>query len=260
MKRIVLAVFAAVFCVSAINISAQPQNASPDPQDGSEHKNPIIATRDCYHPTTYYAKYACCEPPGWYTSFKWPKWTTVSDWWLVIVTALTGIAIVYQSIQMKRTTDLMRVQMRQWVDFENWRGALGQQPEYVIANGVIQKQPDTIDLEIYFDVVNNTRIPLTLQAVKSYIADRSFVVKESRLLAPRESYPVIVPIVLRGEQVSQFLLAQFMTGIRGTVSYKDAMKKKWEQPFGRTVKAGLTNFSFFAASGKWPEEQKHDAN
>jgi hypothetical protein len=44
------------------------------------------------------------SPPRWYTALE------RSDWWIVIVAALTGFAIAYQANEMRKSTDVMREQ------------------------------------------------------------------------------------------------------------------------------------------------------
>jgi hypothetical protein len=43
---------------------------------------------------------------------SWPSWCSSPEWWVVIVAALTAMAIAYQAREMRRTTEVMSGQLK----------------------------------------------------------------------------------------------------------------------------------------------------
>jgi hypothetical protein len=77
----------ALFCALAVAVNSQP---NPAPAKGNQSAAP----------TTYPADHPKNEPRKWYKR---------SEWWLVIIAALTGLAIAVQVREMTRATKAMQV-------------------------------------------------------------------------------------------------------------------------------------------------------
>ncbi len=66
-----------------------------------------------------------------------PRWYASSEWWLVIIAALTGLAIAYQAREMTRATDVMQgqmVEMQKSRELENKTLVLQYRPKIIVRN------------------------------------------------------------------------------------------------------------------------------
>ncbi len=75
------------------------KNASPNPQPAKQEQPALLPAngeQSQSHTRNEHGK-ADNVPPGGHASFKWPQWMNDSNWWLVIIAALTGGMIGYQS-------------------------------------------------------------------------------------------------------------------------------------------------------------------
>lgn len=113
--------------------------------------------------------------PHWYAFLK------KSDWWLVLITAATGIVIALQAIEMKRTTKAMRdgialqeANFQQWIDVKNWTAIPSSKTEF----------------EIGFDLVNSTGWPLTPLSTYIKVGAAESLRRHDVLMAPAQAYTV----------------------------------------------------------------------
>jgi hypothetical protein len=99
-------ILVAVLCFGAINLLAQPKD-SPAKNETPAIHTPTPAPPNGGHKSADDTETAKSSPPHWYTS---------SEWWLVLIAALTGAAIAYQAGEMARTTSVMEGQLKEMQD------------------------------------------------------------------------------------------------------------------------------------------------
>jgi hypothetical protein len=195
-------------------------------------------------------------PPHWYES---------TEWWLVIIAGLTGVAIAYQAREMKRATEAMKestrlqeIGLRQWVDVENWEIRSSDYLHYSIANRKVVEKPGKVTINITFDVVNSSPRPLTIQRVEAdiHIAGRkdweSIVTGDKSLLAPEQKHPVILPIALIDDEIDRYVLDDLVVSISGRIFYEDGLGKSNEQTIGNVATCGVSGRRFMKYKGKTP--------
>jgi|CZKY01.1.fsa_nt_gi hypothetical protein len=93
---------AILLCILAINVAGKPDQAPNKNEQGFEPKSPASLTSENNNITTHHTDHPNNEPPRWYAPLE------RSEWWLVIIAALTGIAIAYQAREMTRSTKEMK--------------------------------------------------------------------------------------------------------------------------------------------------------
>jgi hypothetical protein len=162
--------------------------------------------------------------PRWCAALKRP------DWWLVVVAVLTALAVGWQAFEtrrsakaMQKSTELQEVQNRQWLDIENWRADAGTPFPSVTM----------VLLGATFDIVNPTKMPLTLRLISvGRRGEKPFDIPARRVLAPRGRYPVIVPDILPVNRLASSEGSGLNFAIVGTIKYIDAFEHHRDQPFG----------------------------
>jgi hypothetical protein len=93
---------AALLCALAVNVASEPNKAPTDNQQSAQPKSPASLAPENNDVTTNQTEYPNNDAPQWRTAIKRP------EWWLVIIAALTGIAIAYQAREMTRSTKEMK--------------------------------------------------------------------------------------------------------------------------------------------------------
>src|SRR5207302_6246690 len=91
-------IFVAVLCFGAINFLTQPKDSSTKNETPATRNTPTLAPPNSDHKSASATEATKSSPPHWYTS---------SEWWLVIIAALTGFAIAYQAREMVKTTEII---------------------------------------------------------------------------------------------------------------------------------------------------------
>lgn len=192
---------------------------------------------------------------------------------LVIVGAITAYYIAKQAREtklatqaMQRSTRLQEVGLRQWVDTDNWTISATKYIHYVLGRliGQIKEKPETIDIEITFDVVNSSPRPLTVQKVAAdvHIAGRqdwqNIVSDDKNHVPPEGKHHVVLPVTLTGDEVDRYILDRLQVSVSGRVFYEDGLGNGNEQTFSECAKCGVNGSKFFAYIGKAPTEQSQD--
>lgn len=220
-------------CILAIGVSGQPNKSRNAPQDRSQDQSQptIFNLENCNSPGTQPAN-PNDDTPDWNTAIK--RAVKTPDGWLVIVAAITGLAILYQAREMARATKEMRrsialqeVALRQWVDLLNWR------VDFVPANGPIPPE-----LRIRVDVVNPTQFPLTLpDAYIVFGKGNRYLFRVYFYLTPKNPYTVDTVYPLTSEMIEHF---RHGNGIRieveGNMAHIGALGKLQPQPFCGVLK------------------------
>jgi hypothetical protein len=91
-----------LLCILAVNLFPQPNESSPKHKNQSTDHAGNTFTFNDNRKAEAQADTTKTSPPRWYTS---------SEWWLVIIAAVTGFAIAYQAREMTRATNVMQAQM-----------------------------------------------------------------------------------------------------------------------------------------------------
>jgi hypothetical protein len=217
------AILAVLLCFSAVSLSCQPKN-SPTKDEKTTAQTPSD-------------RKAATETES--TKRSSPHWYASSEWWLVIIAALTGAAIAYQAGEMVSTTksiqrqsELQEANLAQWVDLKSW-GLL-------VETTSRTSPPKEVTLNLRWRVLNNTPFPFTLQKVEVKVAIgldwEHFEIIEDGTIAPSKSsnnyFDFMVPFKLTKSQTKSFFDGGAALSITSRVSYIDASGYEQEQYFG----------------------------
>jgi hypothetical protein len=163
------------------------------------------------------------NPPHWYTALERP------DWWIVIIAALTGGAIVYQAKEMARATEVMRITvslqeaaLMQWVSVGNWKCF------HVQTN---PPSPPATSLLIEFDVANESNFPLTINGEFRFLgnlpgAKRFYTTQKGITLFPRKPYKCDVSLNITDEQSRQYFDSALRISVHGRMTHLGVSNKR----------------------------------
>lgn len=183
----------------------------------------------------------------------------MAEWVLVVVGAITFLAIWYQARETSRSAkaaqksvELQQTLHQQWVDVDHWEGAADSPSD--------DKQ---IRLKIGFDVLNPTPMPLTLDSIRTTVAfshnTQKFDQTVKNTLIPQKAYAVTVVLVLRPEEVSRLLESDLQFTVSGDITYTDAFEKKRTQFFATLCAYGARGTSFTPWEGSVIYGPSHSA-
>jgi len=225
---------------------------------------------------THNANEADCYSPKWYATFKRP------DGMLVVVGIITFIIIGWQSLETKhaakaaadsveainkqatimeqqttatqdaaeatkKSVELQRVAMQQWIDTEDWEAG----PRFI--------QPTATEgfLPISFTIVNNTKFKMYLDRVTVWI-DREEAVSiwyRNKLLTPDgDVQPVAIERRLMGVKLESYRIGVYRFEIGGVVSYVDAFGDKQEEKFGFHCSSRMSAHADFEPIAFYPPD------
>jgi hypothetical protein len=223
MKGCVVALIVLV-AVAAAMLTAQPDYSSHQTKNDAATQGPLTPTAftkqdDAVSGT--HAETTDNSSPQFYAALKRP------DWWVVFIAFLTACAVAYQAKKsaealeaMWASMELQEIALQQWVDLDNWR-----------TNYRVRKDGSK-ELEVCFDIVNPTKLPLTLEAVTTTIANHTFATASRNFVAPNKTYTVNVTIPLSDEDAERFLGSTLVLSVRGDIAYSSDVHKDWRhQPF-----------------------------
>jgi hypothetical protein len=168
----------------------------------------------------------------------------MAEWVLVVVGAITFLAIWYQARETSRSAkaaqksvELQQTLHQQWVDIEHWKGG-----------DDFSSDDKQIRLKIGFDVLNPTSMPLTLDSIQATITSshntQKFDQAVKNTLIPQKAYAVTVVLMLRPEEVSRLLESGLQFTISGHIKYTDAFAKERTQFFATLCAYGARGASF----------------
>jgi hypothetical protein len=110
--------------------------------------------------------------------------------------------------------------MKQWVDMEGWNVS----ERY--------KEGEFYEWNFRFDLVNRTKLPLTIREVHVTIQGQQSITRQSNVVAPDQKYAVQAPLTVNKESFgdirSNTLLILEFTCL---VVFVDALRKRQGQPF-----------------------------
>jgi hypothetical protein len=142
----------------------------------------------------------------------------LSNWPLVVIGIFGTLAALRTLRAIKRQGDIMETGMRQWVVINNWTNKLGETTE-------------KNRLYIYFQIVNPTKLPISLEAANMNInAKYGSHYGLKYMLAPDESYGLAPSVVLSPDQILKLSEDYLSLDITGTIHYRDAFNRTADQP------------------------------
>jgi hypothetical protein len=149
---------------------------------------------------------------------------------LIIITAITAGIIAWQawetrraSTAMRRSLKLQEVAAQQWLLIEGWR-IEARHPATGIPDG----------FEIAAEVTNPTGAPLTIVSVSASVDGFPPIeLRIENVLGPGEPCKFAVPVSLSSDQKDWYKEYKLSLGIRGSVTYKDALGESKAQPFAK---------------------------
>jgi hypothetical protein len=187
------------------------------------------------------AKLFAGHPPTGIARAESPTWYKSPEWALVAVGIATLVLIWYQARETARTTKAMRastelqeVRLRQWVQLRNW-----QNTRRVSGDASEQR---TLDIE--FEIVNPTKMPLSLRSIRVSIGQQRTEHDETIVMVPDEAYTYILPIALDLEQDKQYCEAKLVFAVRGSIVSVDALGKWRDQSFTGLLACNKTGTMF----------------
>jgi len=213
-------IFVAVLCFGAINLLAQPNNSSPKPESNSAGNSKAT-------PTPEHNGIAAKDAES--TKGSSPKGYASSEWMLVYIAALTGLAIAYQAREMAKTTEIIGKQadlikrqadiydkQREIMDGQlgTMRGQLAEMNRQVVLQQTGMSQWVTFQgwrhkvkkntggdgvLEFNFDIVNPTNWPMNLVSTILRIRGRELMTNHFVPLLPKEPYTVGMSQIVMGQ-------------------------------------------------------------
>lgn len=135
---------AAILGFAAVNLLAQPNNGAAKNKSNGTWYPPTPAAFVHNEIAAADAETPKASPPKWYAS---------SEWWLVVIAGLTGLAILYQAREMARATEVMQRQLK-----EMQKAGEIQQRAYVCLDSAALTfpQPDVPEARVNFKNVGQT--------------------------------------------------------------------------------------------------------
>ena len=173
MKRFIAMV---ALCL-AINPAIKPDQHTKESKaaNDKEREPPVVVFDD--GKTTAETNSEPQERPKWYRTVNW------SNWALLLVGVITGFAVGWQARETaksakaaQRSVELQEVLNQQWLEFENWK----------IMGGGTDAEIGTVIL-ISFDIVNTTKMPLTISGYCVSVKGQDTSVQFARTIAPAKS-------------------------------------------------------------------------
>ncbi len=167
---------------------------------------------------------------------------------------------------MRRSIALQEIGLRQWISFDEWRIVAKEYISYTLSRtqSTVDRKPESIVINITFDIVNGSPRPLTTQGVNAnvHVAGRTdwtnIVSEERTLVAPNGTHPVILPIALTGDEVDRYILNKLEVSISGRAFYEDGLSIQNEQTFAKVAQCGVSGSKFLKYLGKGPNKKEQD--
>jgi hypothetical protein len=114
----------------------------------------------------------------------------------------------------EKSVELQEVLNQQWLEFENWK----------IMDGGTDAEIGTVIL-ISFDIVNPTKMPLTISGYSVSVKGQDTSVQFGRTIAPAKSYSVKLDRLLEGKESEDYIAGKLILPLTCSVPYIDAFTK-----------------------------------
>lgn len=174
-----------------------------------------------------------------------------------------------------RQANLQEFTTRQWVDIEGW-SIIGDDPRKYPSWGSSTDEPikkdeelrDSMEIQVYFEVANNTPLPLSIKRVVSTVSkDRKEEIWEesaipgSTILLPQKGtgdniYACYVPVTLAEREVEFYATCGLGFWINVVVYFLNAQQVEIPQLVAREVACNERGFTFTQSSGKHPSKKR----
>jgi hypothetical protein len=171
-----------------------------------------------------------------------------SSWALVAIGALTLLAIwkqVRESVKatqsMCESVKLQETALRQWVDIASWS----------IRREI--REDGRKMLYIAFDIVNHTKLPVTLESVTISVGGDRLDSKAKNALNPDNNFRVDTFILLSEDQDAHYLGNRLILPVRGDVAFIDVLTKCRHHPFGGLLVCNRQGVEFVHQETMVPE-------
>ena len=139
-------------------------------------------------------------------------------------TALAAQATQKSAEAAEKSVKLQEAALRQWLDIENWKAIPW------------MREGGTLSLNVQFDVVNPTDLPLTLDSVLIMFGEQGNKIDRKNLIPPKKSKPVVTTVPITEEQLLKWEdLKELNFMIGGYVQFIDALEKTQVQPFSGMI-------------------------
>ena len=158
----------------------------------------------------------------------------------------------------EKSVRLQEVQLRQWVDIENWRAT-----PWIPEGG-------TLSLHIQFDVVNPTNLPLMLNSVFIMLGahgerEQGGKIGQKNLIPPQKGHPVVTLVRITEEQALKWEdLKELVFMVNGYVEFEDVLENLRNQPFSGLIacskKAGVRFIPPYGSGLYLADAEKEDKN
>ena len=203
---------------------------------------------------------------GWYASLKWPQWMRDSNWWLLIVAALTGGIICWQSIEtrkagqsVERQIALQASAMRQWINI------------VPLGIGIPRTLENPCEITLQFGVLNKTDYLVTIKGVEFELVPNIHSIGKFKVdcdfpLVPRKSeddsaFPFTGKCVI---DIGELDGGGKIFIVAGTVTFLDCMNNKQVQSFQDLYRGfmdgRLERMNPVSITATEDESESHDPN
>lgn len=197
------------------------------------------------------------ELPSVSVSRNWADWILWGASGVLAVVSILGICVAIKTLKAlklqtrimarqtvatrvaaqaaEKSVRLQEVAMRQWVKTSDWD-----------ANKIrIFSTMKDIPLQITFNIINQTKMPLTLQSITYNAEGKTFSFGALDLLGPDDTHQVKIPLLLTDpKKVQAYAREEFTVSISGSITYMDAFENLRTDPFGCVCRCGPNWNSF----------------
>jgi hypothetical protein len=146
---------------------------------------------------------------------------------------------------MEKSVELQEAAFRQWVDIDKW----------TLSERFIEGEH--YELNFHFDLVNRTKLPLTIREVYATIEKQESATRQNNALAPEGRHPVEASVTVSKETFEGYVNNKTMPvfQFKGLIVFTDVLGKRREQPFEGWVSCFRRKVMF---SGIQPVPDEHD--
>lgn len=220
-------------------IQNQPSRQDWKDTQQANRATPVAVNCNCAAPTDDSKD----KPRGWHKLVTWPE--GIATWALI----LTLAAIVWQAIEsgnatraMRESTDMQAIGFVQWIDLKNWRSDY---PTPIAEGG--------FKIGIFFDIVNATEFPMTLEMVSIGVGSTRFDSNVRTFLSPDAKHAIEYPLRATQKMVDDYLERTLLIPIRGEIAFADVRNQWQTQPFGGLVLCSNDGTEFRSEAMMHPE-------
>jgi hypothetical protein len=184
-------------------------------EDGPSHKQstePEASNNENYSAGITNRVESAPQPEGWFKTYVIAT----------LIIAGTGLGTIFAVLrQLKVTESQLALAARQWVGVERWMAA------------VSERTGRSKEVTVSFDIVNPTKLPLTLEMVETKSRGTLVTTTEKFSLIPGNRYRIHATFDMTEEMDKEFAaINRFTVPIQITVGFYNEMKAWQNQYFG----------------------------